>query len=349
MISTAAPARRWAHAAVALGSAGVLLALLPTGSSTGAVPSPGTTASASVTHSTAALPARQRPGWGLDRIDQRRLPLDHSYRPRSSGAGVTVYLIDTGLDVGHAQFGGRASIGTDLLGGNGRDCADEQGVGHGTFVAGIVGGATTGVAPRVRLVEVKAVVCGEGGTPVSRRRQVSLVVEAVRWVRRHAVRPAVVNMSLAFGPASPRVDRAVTRLVASGASAVVAAGNFAENACGYSPARVPAAVTVAASDRRDRSWVESGFGGTNDGPCVDLYAPGKSITSVLAGGGTLHYAGIGATSWATPFVTGAAAQYLQRHPRAKPAQVARWLRSHATTGALHGITPGTPDRLLFTG
>lgn len=333
--------RRTRLALTAAVTAALGAALVPPAS---AEPEP---AAASVT---AAAPApRANPGWALDRIDQRDRPLDGVYHPRSDGAGVTVYLIDTGLDAANPEFGGRASIGKDLLGGTGADCPDEMAVGHGTFVAGIVGGATTGVANGVNLVAVKALPCTEGVMPIPQKRQLRLIAKAARWVRHHAVRPAVVNMSLAVDHPVRPIDRAVRRLVRSGVPVVAAAGNDALNACLWSPAHLRSVITVAASDARDRSWRDSSFGGTNTGPCVDLYAPGKNITSVAAGDTTFRYAGIGATSWATPFVTGAVAQRLQRRPASTPEQIARWLRRTSTKGALHDVPRHTPNRLLYIG
>ena len=215
-------------------------------------------------------------------------------RTPSDGTGVTVYLIDAGLDVDNSQFGGRATLGIDLTGTGVTDCSDEFGVGHGTFVAGIVGGTNTGVANRVNLVEVQALGCTEGGSTMTLKQERRAVVRAAGWIRRNAVRPAVVNMSLAFGR-SASVDRAVRRLVRSGIPVVAAAGNQGENACRHSPARVSSVITVGASTQRDRVW-----SGSNQGRCVDIFAPGKGITSVLADGGVFHYRGVGATSWATP-------------------------------------------------
>ena len=282
-------------------------------------------------------------GWGLDRIDQRNLPLDGTYAPPSDGTGVTVYLIDAGLDVDNSQFGGRATLGIDLTGTGVTDCSDEFGVGHGTFVAGIVGGTNTGVANRVNLVEVQALGCTEGGSTMTLKQERRAVVRAAGWIRRNAVRPAVVNMSLAFGR-SASVDRAVRRLVRSGIPVVAAAGNQGENACRHSPARVSSVITVGASTQQDRVW-----SGSNQGRCVDIFAPGKGITSVLADGGVFHYRGVGATSWATPSVTGAVAQYLQRNPQAGPSEVRRAVRRSATVGVLDGLDAGSPNRLLYVG
>lgn len=290
----------------------------------------------------AAQPAAAAPdpGWGLDRIDQRSLPLDGSYSAPNNGSGVTVYLVDTGLDVGNTQFGGRASLGRNLTGTTVLDCADEMGVGHGTFVAGIVGGARTGVANGVLLVEVQALGCTEGGSTMTVAEQRRAVARAANWIRRHAARPAVVNMSLTFGR-SDRVDRAVRRLIRSGIPVVAAAGNEGVDACQKSPAHLPEVITVGASTKRDKAW-----SGSNRGPCVDLWAPGKDITSVLSGGGVLRYRFVGATSWAAPFVTGAVAQFLQGHPRAGPARVQRFIKRTATSGVVAGASP---DRLLFVG
>lgn len=292
---------------------------------------------------TTTVSARPATGWGLDRIDQRALPLDATYSPPADGTGVTVYLIDTGLDTSNAQFSGRASLGANFTNRPDGDCADEMGVGHGTFVAGIAGGDETGVANNVTLVEVQAITCAEGGSSMTAAQERKAVVKAARWIRLNAVRPAVVNMSLAFRPPHS-VDRAVQKLIDSGIPVVAAAGNEGENACQRSPARVPAVITVGASTQTDRAWR-----GSNQGSCIDLFAPGKDITSVLMDGGVLQYEFVGATSWAAPFVAGAAAIFLQSNPTATPAQVAWVLRRSATTGALRGVRSGTPNRLLYVG
>jgi subtilisin family serine protease len=291
----------------------------------------------------AAASAANGPGWGLDRIDQRELPLDGIYAAPSAGSGVTIYLVDTGLDVGNPQFDGRASLGINLTGTDVTDCADEIGVSHGTFVAGIAGGRRTGVAKRANLVEVQALGCSEGGPTMTLKQERRAVIKAAGWIRRNAQRPAVVNMSLTFG-GSDRIDSAVQRLIDSGIPVVAAAGNQGVDACRKSPARVPDVITVGASTQRDRAW-----SGSNHGPCVDVWAPGKDITSVIAGGGVFRYRGVGATSWATPFVAGAVALRLRDRPAATPAAVQRWVRRTATDGALDPVPVGSPNRLLFVG
>lgn len=284
-----------------------------------------------------------RPGWGLDRIDERARPLDGKYRARVTGAGVTAYVVDGGMDHANAEFGGRASLGVDLVDGSDGGCPDELGVDHGTFVGGIIGGRTTGVAKGVRLVAVRAIKCGEGSEPLPEWKQRALVVRAVDWVRTHATRPAVVNMSLNLrSPYSP-LTTALQRLERAGIPVVVSAGNDGGDACSRPPANVPSALVVGASTSADRPW-----SGSNHGRCVDLYAPGLSVKSVASGGGTFWYAGSGATSWAAPFVTGTAALYLSARPTATPAQVRSWILRNATTGRLSGLRPQTPNRLLHS-
>jgi subtilisin family serine protease len=274
--------------------------------------------------------------WGLDRIDQRSLPLSTTYTYSSTGSGVTAYIIDTGIRFSHNDFGGRAVSGVDQVdGGTADDCH-----GHGTHVAGTVGGATYGVAKSVRLVAVRVLNCsGSGAT--------SGVIAGVDWVtgNHQAGQPAVANMSLGGG-ASSSLDTAVRNSIADGVSYAVAAGNgnifgFAANACNYSPARVAEAMTISATDRNDRkaSWA-------NYGSCVDWFAPGVSITSDWYTSNTATNT-ISGTSMATPHTAGVAAQYLQGNPSASPSQVRTALFNLTTKGVVTSSNT-TNNHLLFT-
>jgi subtilisin family serine protease len=266
--------------------------------------------------------------WGLDRIDQRALPLNGHYRYASTAREVHAYVIDTGIATAHPDFGGRAEIAFDALGGDGQDCN-----GHGTHVAGVVGGTRYGVAKRVHLEAVRVMDC-------SGRSTTGAVLAGIDWVRQHAVRPAVANLSLG-GTFSAVLDRAVDDLADSGVVVAVAAGNSAADACQSSPAAARQVLAVAASDRTDTRapW-------SNVGSCVDLYAPGVSVLSDWPGGGTRVESG---TSMATPFVTGAAALYLAKHPTDTTATVVAWLEQQATGGRIKRDPRGTPNRLLYTG
>jgi subtilisin family serine protease len=274
------------------------------------------------------------PTWGLDRIDQHALPLSSSYTYGSTGAGVTAYIIDTGILFAHSEFGGRAVTGVDEItpGGSAADCN-----GHGTHVSGTVGGTTYGVAKSVDLVAVRVIDCGGSGPN-------SGVIAGVDWVTANHKSPAVANMSLG-GSASSALDLAIANSVASGVTYAVAAGNgnflgIAQNACNYSPSREPSAITVSATDNTDTkaSWA-------NYGTCVDIFGPGVSITSSWYDGGTKTISG---TSMATPHVVGAAALYLQANPGATPAQVAAALVDNATLNVVKSGGSGSPNRLLYT-
>ena len=275
--------------------------------------------------------------WGLDRIDQHLLPLNTTYVYGASGAGVTAYIIDTGILFGHSQFGGRAVTGVDEItpGGTAADCN-----GHGTHVSGTVGGVTYGVAKSVSLVAVRVLDCGGSGYN-------SGVIAGVDWVTANHASPAVANMSLG-GSASTALDQAIANSVASGVTYAVAAGNgnffgIAQDACNSSPSREPSAITVSATDNTDTkaSWA-------NYGTCVDIFGPGVGITSSWYSSSTATNT-ISGTSMATPHVVGAAALYLEANPSATPAQVAAALTGNATPSVVKSGGSGSPNLLLYTG
>lgn len=277
--------------------------------------------------------------WGLDRIDQRNLPLSTSYNYTTTGAGVTVYIIDTGIEISHPDLGGRASVLGDQIGDgrNGIDCH-----GHGTHVAGTVGGTTWGVAKAVTLKAERVLDCSGSGSNAG----VIAGIDAV--TADHAAgTPAVANMSLGGG-FSQAVNNAVTNSINDGVTYAIAAGNGnflgqPTDACNSSPASTPSALTVGATTSADR---EASF--SNYGTCVDMLAPGVGITSSWLNGGTNTISG---TSMAAPHVAGAAARYLSGNPGALPAAVRSFLVGQATSGVitLNNKRRKTPNLLLYLG
>lgn len=272
------------------------------------------------------------PSWGLDRSDQRLTARDQSYSWGNTGAGVHAYIFDTGIRSTHAEFTGRIGAGYTVINdGNGtEDCQ-----GHGTHVAGTVGGTTTGIAKGVTLHAIRVFGCtGSAST--------SSIISALDWVVQNGQRPAVINMSLG-GSFSSTFNTAIANAVTAGFTVVVAAGNSSADACGTSPASAPSAITTGSTASSDAM---SSF--SNHGACVDLFAPGTSIYSAYYTGNTA-FATMSGTSMASPHVAGAAALVLGANPSATPAQVTQALVANATTGTLTGLPTGSPNRLLYTG
>ena len=269
--------------------------------------------------------------WGLDRIDQRNLPLNNSYTYNVTGAGVKAYIIDTGIRITHNQFGGRATYGRDFVD---NDSTASDCNGHGTHVAGTVGGSTYGVAKGVSLVAVRVLNCSGSGTT-------SGVIAGIDWVTsQHTTGKAVANMSLGGSP-STALDNAVRNSIADGVVYAIAAGNSNSNACNFSPARTAEAITVGATTSSDARASYS-----NKGSCLDLFAPGSSITSSWNSSNTATNT-ISGTSMATPHVTGVAALYLQGH-NATPLQVRNALVGAATPNKVTNPGSNSPNLLLYS-
>ena len=276
--------------------------------------------------------ARSAPSWALDRVDQRQLPLDGAFTPEAAGAGVTVYVIDSGVRSDHAEFAGRLAPGYNALdpGAPPEDCN-----GHGTHVAGIAAGATYGVAPGAVVVPVKVFDCSGAGYG-------SVVRAGVEWIIEHHQPgvPAVANISVAGG-LSNSLNGAIAAAVADGIVFVAAAGNSNSDACAYSPGAAPAALTVGSTDSND---ARSKF--SNYGACVDIFAPGNPVTSAWSTSPTATRS-LSGTSQAAPLVAGAAALLLSRQPELSPAQVSERLLGDATLDLVTNPGPSSPNRLLF--
>ncbi|MFI5929061.1 S8 family peptidase [Micromonospora sp. NPDC051543] len=276
------------------------------------------------------------PSWGLDRVDQRNLPLDSSYTYPNTATNVHAYIVDTGINFAHNDFGGRATSGYDAVdGGSADDCN-----GHGTHVAGTVGGSSYGLAKGVQLVGVRVLNCSGSGTNAG-------VIGGIDWVTANAIKPAVANMSLG-GSANSSLDTAINNSINSGVTYAVAAGNgnalgVRQNACNYSPARVASAITVGATQNNDAAASFSNFG-----TCVDILAPGVNITSAWYNGNTATNT-ISGTSMASPHVAGAAALALSANPSWTPQQVRDYLVGNSTPNVVTNVGTGTPNQLLYVG
>ena len=278
--------------------------------------------------------------WSLDRIDQRDLPLSTSYTYDTNAAGVHAYIIDTGIRADHTEFTGRVGAGfTSEL--DGRGTADCQG--HGTHVAGTVGGTQWGVAKGVTLHPVRVFGCGATTTT-------DKILAGIDWVTQNHIKPAVVNMSLGSG-ADQAKDDATQAMINAGVITVIAAGNNNGNACLNSPGRVPAAITVGATMSNDRRPDPTNWGvgnGSNFGACLDIFAPGDNITSAAITGGTATSTPNSGTSMAAPAVAGAAALYLAVHPLATQAEVAQAIIDGASTNKVTNAGANSPNKLLYS-
>lgn len=271
-----------------------------------------------------ATTVQKKPTWGLDRIDETALPLSHTYSYKHTGAGVNAYVIDTGIDTSLAQFGGRADVAYDALGGNGKDQN-----GHGTHVAGIIGSRSYGVAKSVRLHSVRVLNSKGQGT-------LSQVIAGVNWVTKHHAGKAVANLSLGGGK-STAFNKAVTKLSRSGVFVTVATGNDGKDSCKTSPASAASVEAVGATSSKD---VRPSF--SNYGKCLDIYAPGVNVYSTLPGG-----TGFGTgTSMASPFVAGAAALYKSAYGDKSFGTIQKWLAKNATKGKVKKNKAHTHNYLL---
>ncbi|GGM83285.1 hypothetical protein GCM10011609_19010 [Lentzea pudingi] len=274
------------------------------------------------------------PVWGLDRIDQANLPLSKSYTYPNTASNVTAYVLDTGIRKTHSEFEGRASDGYDFID---NDSVAQDCQGHGSHVAGTVGGKTYGVAKKAKLVGVRVLDCNGSGPWDG-------IIRGIDWVTANGKKPAVVNMSLGGSGTNSSLENAVRRSISAGFTYVLAGGNSGQDACNFTPARTPEAITVGASDRTDKRSIYSA-GSSNYGRCLDIWAPGSDIVSASHSSDT-GTRSMGGTSMASPHVAGAAALYLSANPSATPAQVRNALVGAATPNKLTDIRTGSPNLLL---
>ncbi|WNV90528.1 S8 family peptidase [Umezawaea sp. Da 62-37] len=278
------------------------------------------------------------PIWNLDRIDQRALPLDRKYTYDNTASNVTAYVIDTGIRKSHSEFEGRASSGYDFVD-NDSDATDCNG--HGTHVAGTVAGKTYGVAKKARIVSLRVLGCDGTGSFEG-------IISAIDWVTSNGVKPGVVNMSLGGNGSNATMENAVRRSIAAGFTYALAGGNNGQDACGFTPARTPEAITVGAVDQAGKRSVWNSSASSNYGTCLDIWAPGTAIRSASYSSDT-GYTEMGGTSMASPHVAGAAALYLGANPGATPKQVRDALVASATGNILTDVKTGSPNLFLYTG
>ncbi len=285
-------------------------------------------------YSSSAATQSSPPSWGLDRIDQRNLPLSASYTYDTTASGVHAYIFDSGINGSHSDFSGRIGTSKNFVTAEPSVSPTTDCLGHGTHVAGTVGGTAYGVAKGVTLHAVRVLSCSDSAA-------YSDQVAGIDWVIANHVKPAVANMSLGNG-SSTAVDDALTRLVNAGVTVVVAAGNNTGNACNYTPARVPSVITVGSVDKTDTKASDS-----NTGTCLDIWGPGVSIVSAN-NTGTSGSRVMSGTSMASPHVAGIAALYLANNPTATPSQVLTALKNNATQNKVINAGTGSPNLLVHS-
>ena len=278
-----------------------------------------------------AAEVQNNPGWGLDRIDQHAMPFDMAYNFNALGSGVNVYILDSGILPTHVDLQARVLMGYDAVRGS---TPTNQCNGHGTGVAGVAGGSTFGVAKNATLYDVRVLPCTGYGT-------VSDVISGIDWVTRHAIHPAVANMSLQT-TFSPSMNDAVSASISSGVTYVVAAGNNTEDACRWSPSSVRGAIVVGATNSTDTR-----VGWSNFGACVDIFAPGEGVATIWNTSDTTTTYSSG-TSFASPFVAGIAALYLESNPGASPSEAEYALTSAATANMVSDPGMGSPNLLAYS-